>query len=220
MLNRSIDVMIADDHSLMREGLKQLLELEVNIDVVAQAGDGKEALSQALKYNPDVVLLDINMPKMNGIEVLRRFRDLGIESKVIMLTIHEDREYLFETMNMGANGYILKDSDANSLIKAIKSVNNGGTYIQPSIKSILSDRRTNIDKELNEELLKVKSLTNREYEVLTLIAEGLNNRKIAERLYISEKTVKNHVSSIFKKLEVNDRIQAAIFAFKTNIKKI
>jgi len=220
MLNRSIDVMIADDHSLMREGLKQLLELEVNIDVVAQAGDGKEALSQALKYNPDVVLLDINMPKMNGIEVLRRFRDLGIESKVIMLTIHEDREYLFETMNMGANGYILKDSDANSLIKAIKSVNNGGTYIQPSIKSILSDRRTNIDKELNEELLKVKSLTNREYEVLTLIAEGLNNRKIAERLYISEKTVKNHVSSIFKKLEVNDRIQAAIFAFKTNIKKL
>ncbi len=220
MLNRSIDVMIADDHSLMREGLKQLLELEVNIDVVAQAGDGKEALSQALKYNPDVVLLDINMPKMNGIEVLRRFRDLGIESKVIMLTIHEDREYLFETMNMGANGYILKDSDANSLIKAIKSVNNGGTYIQPSIKSILSDRRTNIDKESNEELLKVKSLTNREYEVLTLIAEGLNNRKIAERLYISEKTVKNHVSSIFKKLEVNDRIQAAIFAFKTNIKKL
>ncbi|NLJ97825.1 MAG: response regulator transcription factor [Tissierellia bacterium] len=212
--------MIADDHSLMREGLKQLLELEVNIDVVAQAGDGKEALSQALKYNPDVVLLDINMPKMNGIEVLRRFRDLGIESKVIMLTIHEDREYLFETMNMGANGYILKDSDANSLIKAIKSVNNGGTYIQPSIKSILSDRRTNIDKESNEELLKVKSLTNREYEVLTLIAEGLNNRKIAERLYISEKTVKNHVSSIFKKLEVNDRIQAAIFAFKTNIKKL
>lgn len=220
MLNRSIDVMIADDHSLMREGLKQLLELEVNIDVVAQAGDGKEALSQALKYNPDVVLLDINMPKMNGIEVLRRFRDLGIESKVIMLTIHEDREYLFETMNMGANGYILKDSDANSLIKAIKSVNNGGTYIQPSIKSILSDRRTNIDKESNEELLKVKSLTNREYEVLTLIAEGLNNRNIAERLYISEKTVKNHVSSIFKKLGVNDRIQAAIFAFKTNIKKL
>lgn len=220
MLNRSIDVMIADDHSLMREGLKQLLELEVNIDVVAQAGDGKEALRQALKYNPDVVLLDINMPKMNGIEVLRRFRDLGIESKVIMLTIHEDREYLFETMNMGANGYILKDSDANSLIKAIKSVNNGETYIQPSIKSILSDRRTNIDEESNEELLKVKSLTNREYEVLTLIAEGLNNRNIAERLYISEKTVKNHVSSIFKKLGVNDRIQAAIFAFKTNIKKL
>ena len=220
MPNKGIDVMIADDHVLMREGLKQLLELETDIDVIAQAGDGEEVIEQALEHTPDVVLLDINMPKMNGIDVLRRFKDLGIKSKVIMLTIHEDREYLFETMKIGANGYVLKDSDADSLIKAIRGVNKGQTYIQPSIASLLMEDMDKQDEESNNELLKIQSLTKREYEVLTLIAEGLNNRDIANRLYISEKTVKNHVSSILKKLEVNDRIQAAIFAFKTNIKKI
>ena len=220
MSNKGINVMIADDHVLVREGLKQLLELETDIDVIAQAGDGKEAVEQALEYTPDVVLLDINMPRMNGIEVLRRFKDLGVKSKVIMLTIHEDKEYLFETMKIGANGYVLKDSDSDSLIKAIKGVNNGETYIQPSISSLLVEDMDRKDNESNKELLKIKSLTKREYEVLTLIAEGLSNRSIADKLYISEKTVKNHVSSILKKLEVNDRIQAAIFAFKTNIKKI
>ncbi len=220
MSNNIITVMIADDHVLMREGIKQLLELENDIDVIAQAGDGKEAVEIALEYNPDVILLDINMPKMNGIDVLRRLKDFGVSSKVIMLTIHEDREYLYETMKIGARGYVLKDSDADSLIGAIRDVNGGGTYIQPSIASLLVEGINKNDKELNKDLLKIKALTKREYEVLTLIAEGLNNRDIADKLYISEKTVKNHVSSIFKKIEVNDRIQAAIFAFKNNIKKI
>lgn len=210
--------MISDDHALMREGLKQLIELEKDIVVVCQAGDGKETVHKVLEYKPDVLLLDINMPKLNGIDVLRRIKDLGIETRVIMLTIHDDKEYLFETMKMGADGYVLKDSDGDSLIKAIRDVKAGKNYIQPSISSMLSEEldSENIDKEL----IKIESLTKREYEVLTLIAEGLNNKDIAEKLYISEKTVKNHVSSIFKKLEVNDRIQAAIFAFKNNIKKI
>ena len=220
MFNNIITVMIADDHVLMREGLKQLLQLEDDIDVIAQAGDGEEAIRTALEYEPDVILLDINMPKMNGIDVLRRLKDLGSKSKIIMLTIHEDKEYLLETMKIGANGYVLKDSDADSLIGAIRDVNGGGTYIQPSIASLLVEGISGNDKELNKDLLKIESLTKREYEVLTLIAEGLNNKDIADKLYISEKTVKNHVSSIFKKIGVNDRIQAAIFAFKTNIKKI
>ena len=220
MFNNIITVMIADDHVLMREGLKQLLQLEDDIDVIAQAGDGEETIKTALEYEPDVILLDINMPKMNGIDVLRRLKDLGSKSKIIMLTIHEDKEYLLETMKIGANGYVLKDSDADSLIGAIRDVNGGGTYIQPSIASLLVEGISGNDKELNKDLLKIESLTKREYEVLTLIAEGLNNKDIADKLYISEKTVKNHVSSIFKKIEVNDRIQAAIFAFKTNIKKI
>ena len=220
MFNNIITVMIADDHVLMREGLKQLLQLEDDIDVIAQAGDGEEAIKTALEYEPDVILLDINMPKMNGIDVLRRLKDLGSKSKIIMLTIHEDKEYLLETMKIGANGYVLKDSDADSLIGAIRDVNGGGTYIQPSIASLLVEGISGNDKELNKDLLKIESLTKREYEVLTLIAEGLNNKDIADKLYISEKTVKNHVSSIFKKIGVNDRIQAAIFAFKTNIKKI
>lgn len=211
--------MISDDHALMREGLKQLLELEKDIEVVCQAKDGHETIEKVLNYQLDVLLLDINMPNLNGIDALRRIRDLGVDTKVIILTIHDDKEYLLETMKMGADGYVLKDSDANSLIKAIKDVKQGKTYIQPSIATMLKEEISSKD-EADKSLRKIKSLTNREYEVLSLIAEGLNNKDIAKKLYISEKTVKNHVSSIFKKLEVNDRIQAAIFAFKNNIKKI
>ncbi len=183
-----------------------------------KAGDGEETVKKALEYNPDVILLDINMPSMNGIEVLRRLKDLGTMSKIIMLTIHQDKEYLFETMKIGADGYVLKDSDADSLIKAIRDVNMGKTYIQPSIASMLVEGLE--EKDSNKELDKIRQLTKREYEVLSLIAEGLSNKDIADKLFISEKTVKNHVSSIFKKLDVNDRIQAAIFAFKNDIKKI
>ena len=220
MRNKDITVMIADDHVLMRQGIKQILELEDDIDVIAQAGDGEETIEKAVAFNPDVILLDINMPRLNGIEVLRRFKDLGVASKIIMLTIHDDREYLYETMKIGANGYVLKDSDADSLIKAIRDVYIGKTYIQPSIASMLVTEINSKDKSVNKDLLKIKSLSKREYEVLTLVAEGLNNKEIADRLFISEKTVKNHVSNIFKKIDVNDRIQAAIFAFRTNIKKI
>ncbi|NLY67220.1 MAG: response regulator transcription factor [Tissierellia bacterium] len=219
MTQKNITVMISDDHALMREGLKQLLELEKDIEVVCQAKDGHETIEKVLNYQPDVLLLDINMPNLNGIDALRRIRDLGVDTKVIILTIHDDKEYLLETMKMGADGYVLKDSDANSLIKAIKDVKQGKTYIQPSIATMLKEEISSKD-EADKSLRKIKSLTNREYEVLSLIAEGLNNKDIAKKLYISEKTVKNHVSSIFKKLEVNDRIQAAIFAFKNNIKKI
>lgn len=219
MTQKNITVMISDDHALMREGLKQLLELEKDIEVVCQAKDGHETIEKVLNYQPDVLLLDINMPNLNGIDALRRIRDLGVDTKVIILTIHDDKEYLLETMKMGADGHVLKDSDANSLIKAIKDVKQGKTYIQPSIATMLKEEISSKD-EADKSLRKIKSLTNREYEVLSLIAEGLNNKDIAKKLYISEKTVKNHVSSIFKKLEVNDRIQAAIFAFKNNIKKI
>lgn len=218
MVAEKISLMIADDHVLMRQGLKQLLELEEDIAVIAQSGDGEETVKKALEYNPDVILLDINMPSMNGIEVLRRLKDLGTMSKIIMLTIHQDKEYLFETMKIGADGYVLKDSDADSLIKAIRDVNMGKTYIQPSIASMLVEGLE--EKDSNKELDKIRQLTKREYEVLSLIAEGLSNKDIADKLFISEKTVKNHVSSIFKKLDVNDRIQAAIFAFKNDIKKI
>lgn len=218
MKNKNITVMLVDDHELIREGIKQIIELEEDIDVIAQVGDGKEAIKLAMECTPDVILLDINMPKMNGIDVLRRFKDLGIKSKTIMLTIYNDREYFLETMKIGADGYILKDSDAEGLVKAIRDVNSGKTYIQPSIASLLIDKID--EKENNIDTIRINSLTKREYEVLTLIAEGLSNKNIADKLYISEKTVKNHVSSIFKKIHVNDRIQAAIFAFKNNIKKL
>lgn len=219
MERKKIRVQISDDHSLMRQGLKQILELEEDIEVVALASDGEEAVEMAQKYKPDVLLLDINMPKLNGIEVLRRLKDIGIGTKIIILSMHDEREYLKETINIGANGYVLKDAESENLIKAINDVSKGKSYIQPSIASLLV-REFDDDDSKPEDAMKIDSLTRREYEVVTLIAEGLNNKEIASKLFISEKTVKNHVSNIFKKIDVSDRIQAAIFAFKNNIKKI
>lgn len=213
---KKIKVMLVDDHVLIREGIKQILELEDDIVVIGQANDGKEAVEKAKLFNPEVILLDINMPTLNGIETLRKFKDLGIKSKIIMLTIHEDREYIMETLKLGANGYILKDSNADSFIQGIREVVAGKQYIQPRIANLLNISSKSVDKELE----KINRLTKREYEVLILIAEGLNNKDIAFRIFISEKTVKNHVSSILKKLELNDRVQAAIFAYKNNIKKL
>lgn len=214
----NISIMIADDHCLMRQGLKKILELDNELKVIAEASDGKETIEKGIEKIPDVILLDINMPKINGIEALRRLKESGIKSKIIILTIHDDREYLEQTIKIGADGYVLKDADSDTLIEAIKEVNDGKTYIQQSLTTLLVKGYKNEDE--YKEKLKKDSLTKREYDVIKLIAEGLNNREIGERLCISEKTVKNHVSNIFKKLEVTDRIQAAIFAFKNNIKTI
>nr|WP_035162723.1 response regulator transcription factor [Caloranaerobacter azorensis] len=218
-LKKQITVLIADDHSLMRQGLKQILELESDIKVIGQASNGEEAIHMTLEYKPDVVLLDINMPSMNGIEALRRLKDMGADSKIVMLTIHDDREYLYETLNIGADGYVLKDADSETLIKAIRDVYKGKSFIQPSLATYLAKEYKAANGDSNKSSVK-DVLTRREYEVLTLVAEGLNNKEIAERLYISEKTVKNHVSNIFRKINVNDRIQAAIYAYKNNIKKL
>jgi len=219
MSNGHIKVLIVDDHSLMRQGLKKIIEMEKDIDVIGLAEDGEIAIQKCVELKPDVVLLDINMPNMNGIQALRRIKDMGLNSKVIMLTIHDDREYLLETVNIGAEGYVLKDADSTSLIKAIRTVNQGNSYIHPTLADELVKRYNNKDGDKNSGTSKGK-LTRREYEVITLIAEGLNNKEIAEKLFISEKTVKNHVSNIFKKINVNDRTQAAIYAFKHNIKKL
>lgn len=219
MSDKKITVMIVDDHSLMREGLKQILELEENIEVIDLISNGEDAIKYSQLHKPDVILLDINMPKMNGLDVLRRLKDIGIDSKIIMLTIHDDREYLYETIKIGANGYVLKDSDSDTLITAIKDVHKGSSYIQPSLSELLVKDINSLEGR-SKEAACIESLTKREYEVLTLIAEGMNNREIAEKLFISEKTVKNHVSKIFKKINVTDRVQAAIFTFKNNIKKL
>lgn len=214
-----IKLLIVDDHSLVRQGLKQIVELEPDMKVVGLAADGEEALLKVQQLKPDVILLDISMPKLNGIQTLRRLKDIDSGNKVIMLTFHEDREYLFETINLGANGYILKDAESESLIKAIKDVFNGSSYIYPTLATELV-REFNRREENSKRRINDQDLTKREYEVLTLLAEGLNNKEIGENLFISEKTVKNHVSNIFKKINVNDRTQAAIYAYRHNIKKI
>ncbi len=211
-----IHVARADDPAMVREGLKQILELEDDIEVIAQASNGEEALDIARKKQPDVILMDINMPGMNGLQAIKEIKDEKMPSKIIVLTIHEDREYLFKTLHMGAEGYVLKDADPNVLIEAIRSVNSGEAYIQGNMTKELVKEFKKVTLN-NKETSETNNLTSREKEVLELIAEGLINREIAKKLYISEKTVKNHVSNIFKKLKVSDRTQAAIYAYKNNI---
>ncbi len=212
-----IKVLIADDHSLMRQGLKQILELENDIEVIAQASNGTEAVKLARELQPDVILMDINMPEVSGLQAIKELKERKSPSRIIVLTIHEDREYLFKTLQMGAEGYVLKDAEPSVLIEAIRTVYKGQNYIQSNMTTELVkefNRVTLRDKDKGEK----KKLTAREIEVLELIAEGMINKEIAKQLYISEKTVKNHVSNIFKKLNVSDRTQAAIYAFKHNIK--
>lgn len=210
---KNIRILIADDHSMVREGLKQLIELEDDIEVIAQTGDGKETIDKIKETMPDVVLLDINMPIMNGLEVLEVIKQENLNVKVLILTIHNEIEYLYKAVEIGVNGYVLKDSESDVLIKAIRSIYGGESYIQPNMASLLFKK---INGELDNQV-KHNKLTKREIEVLKLITQGLLNKEIADQLCISEKTVKNHVSNIFKKIEVSDRTQAAVYAIKNNI---
>ncbi len=212
-----INILIADDHSMVREGLKQLIELEEDIEVIAQAGNGTEAVDKIQQYNPDVVLLDINMPIMNGLEVLKQLNENKIKTKVLILTIHNEIEYLHKAIEIGVQGYVLKDSEADVLIKAIRTINKGESYIQPNLASLLFKR---MNSSTEDKTFGVSKLTKREIEVLKLITEGMLNKEIAHRLCISEKTVKNHVSNIFKKINVSDRTQAAVYAIRNNIVNI
>jgi len=208
-----IRILIADDHAMVREGLKQLVELEDDIIVVAQAGNGSEAIEKIIEYKPDVVLLDISMPELNGLEVLAYLRDNEINTNVIILTIHNEVEYLYKAVDIGVKGYVLKDSESDVLIRAVRSVHDGESYIEPNMAALLFKKMNNEDSNNSHN----SRLTKREIEVLKLITEGMLNKEIAHKLCISEKTVKNHVSNIFKKIEVSDRTQAAVFAIKNQI---
>ncbi len=216
MKNR-IKILVADDHSLIRQGLKQILELEDDLVVVAQASDGNEAVKLAKQHSPDVILMDINMPVANGLQAIKEIKQENLKCKIIVLTIHEDKEYLFKTLQMGAEGYVLKDAEPSVLIQAIRYVYSGQTYIQPNMTKELVQEYNRVTVR-EKEKKRIDNLTSRELEVLQLIAEGMINKEIAKQLYISEKTVKNHVSNIFKKIDVSDRTQAAIYAFKHDIK--
>lgn len=208
--------MIADDHSMIREGLKNLLELDVDIQVISEAVDGEDCLDKLQVVKPDVLLLDINMPKKNGLEVLKSLKSKRSKLKVLVLTVHNEIEYLMKAVDIGVNGYVLKDSESAELKKAIFTVAEGETYIQPSLIPALNAKMI----ETNKDAEKIKSLTKRELDVLKLLAVGMFNKEVGKRLEISERTVKNHVSNIFKKLGVTDRTQAAVFAIRNNLVQI
>lgn len=209
----TINVLIADDHPIVRQGISQILELEDDIEVVGKATNGEEAVKMVCNLKPDVVLMDINMPILNGIQAMQRLKEEGCESKVIVLTIHTEKEYLIKTVQLGALGYVLKDAESSILIEAIRKVHNGGTYIP-------SDLAAELIKGYGAALKKSEDneLTERELEVLKAIADGMSNKEIASALYISEKTVKNHISNIFRKLNISDRTQAAIYAIKHGLR--
>ena len=215
-MSNVLKILIADDHSMIREGLKQLLELDGDIQVVGEAGNGEECLEALKRVNPDVVLLDINMPVMNGLKMLEILRSSKYKNqKILIITIHNEVEYLMKAIDIGVEGYVLKDSDSSILKKAIYKVHAGEKYIDNSMVPLMNERIAQ-EKEKAEE----DKLTRREIEVLKLLAEGLFNKEIAYKLSISEKTVKNHVSNIFKKIGVFDRTQAAVYAIKNNIVEI
>lgn len=208
--------MLVDDHILIREGIKYLLETDESIVVVGEASDGVECMENIFRVDPDILLIDIVMPRKNGLEILKDLKNINSKIKVLILTEENDVEYLIYAMDLGVDGYILKESDSLELKRAIKLVNNGENYIHYSLVTSLNEKLVNrdIDKD------KIELLTKREKEVLIHIANGLFNKEIATFLDISERTVKNHISNIFKKLNVNDRTQAAVFAIKNNIVKI
>lgn len=208
-----IKIIITDDHKMIREGIKQLLELNEDISVVGMASDGNECLSMLKEKEADVLLLDINMPNKNGLDTLKEIKESKLEIKVIILTVHNEADYLMRAVEIGANGYVLKDSGSAELVHAIQTVMEGDSYIQPDMIPMLNSKMMirNKDKE------KINELTKREMEVLVLVSEGMFNKEIADKLHISERTVKNHISSIFRKIDVADRTQAAVFAIRNSL---
>lgn len=215
-------IVIIDDHQLFREGVKRILEFEESFEVVAEGDDGKDAIELIEQYQPDVVLMDINMPEVNGVEATRELVVKFQDTKVIILSIHDDENYVTHALKSGAMGYLLKEMDADALIEAVKVVSEGGSYLHPRVThNLISDYRRLANDEgkgkgfqQTEVRRPLHLLTRRECEVLQLLADGKSNRAIGEALYISEKTVKNHVSNILQKMNVNDRTQAVVTAIK------
>ncbi|MFL8936287.1 response regulator [Rossellomorea oryzaecorticis] len=215
------NIVIIDDHQLFREGVKRILEFEPSFNVVAEGDDGSEAMNLVQSHEPDVVLMDINMPETNGVEATRELMDKYPETKVIILSIHDDENYVNHALKTGALGYLLKEMDSEALIDAVKVVAEGGSYVHPKVTHNLVAEYKRLANAQNaggfqqsEVRRPLHLLTRRECEVLQMLADGKSNRGIGEALYISEKTVKNHVSNILQKMNVNDRTQAVVTAIK------
>lgn len=234
-MEEKIKILLIDDHHIFREGVKKIIEMEEDLMVVGEGSDGEEALALVEELHPDVVLMDINMPKMNGVEATAAIFERSPNSKVIILSIHDEEAYVYKTLQSGANGYLLKEMDVDALIEAIRVVVAGGAYVHPKVtgKLIEEFRRMKEEEETGynfygdsvsvkptEYRLPYHLLTKRECEVLQLMAEGKSNRAIGELLFISEKTVKNHVSNVLQKMDVQDRTQAVVEAIKNGWVKL
>ncbi len=207
-----IRVLLVDDHQVVRRGLRTFLEIQDDIEVVGEAGDGAEGVARAEELRPDVVLMDIKMPGTDGIDALRKLRELANPAKVLIVTSFTEQRTVVPALRAGASGYVYKDVDPDALAGAIRSVHAGHVLLQPEVAGALLSQEDG-----NSGTGRGSTLTEREREVLTLIADGRSNREIARALVLSEKTVKTHVSNILMKLDLSDRTQAALWAVRHGI---
>ena len=209
-----IRVLLADDHHVLRQGMAQALDAQPDMRVVAQAGNGHEAVALAKQHKPDIALLDINMPVIDGVEAARQLSTVSPNTGIIMLTMYRRDEYVFEAIKAGASGYMLKEVELADLLSAIRSVAQGDAILDPSIAGrVLAELRTPSEATPS----KADSLSERDLEVLNLVAQGLSNQAIADELSLAEKTVRNRLSAIFRQLQVENRTQAALYALRKGI---
>ncbi|MDQ2953216.1 MAG: response regulator transcription factor [Chloroflexota bacterium] len=207
-------VLLVDDHELVRQGIAAMLHGAADVQVVAEARTGREALEVARRELPDVVLMDVKMPDMDGLEATRKLKEERPRTAVVMLTMHDNPTYLREAVRAGAAGYLLKDVSKDELLDAIRQVATGGAFIESQmLKGMLSEMKPTGGGPSPA----AKNLTKREREILALVAEGMSNREIAEKLVLSPETVKSHVAAILEKLNVSDRTQAAIYAVRNGL---
>lgn len=211
-----IKVLVADDHAIVREGVRMILAREPDIEVVGEAGDGQQALDQVAKLRPQVVVMDISMPGMGGIEATQRVRAEHADVQVLALTMHEDESYVFQLLRAGAAGYVLKRAAAQDLVQAVRAAARGEAFLYPSVaRKVVEDYLRRV--EAGEERERYDGLTTREKEILTLIAQGLSNQQIAGQLYISIKTVQTHRAHILEKLGLHDRTELVRYAIRKGL---
>jgi len=220
--DKKISVVIADDHGLFREMLYHTLMEEDDIEVVGEAVDGKEAIELTRKLKPDILLLDISMPRMDGLEATKILNRESPETRIVILTAKDDDDYVFDLIQAGATGYLLKDTSTDNVISAVRSAQNGESVVQPRVASkILREFARLMDRKKEdpskEMIIKLQVLTQREKQVVQLVGKGLNNKEIAKKLFISEATVKTHVANSIRKLNLRDRVELVLFAVQSGI---
>lgn len=210
--------MLADDHAIVRAGLKLLIESQPDMKVIDEAVDGEDAVIKALNTEPDVIVMDLNMPKKSGLIAIKQINEANSKIKIIVLTMHEDKEYIFRVLQAGASSYLLKSHHENDLIEAIRTVHNGDAYLYPNATKLLLEDYMKKSAQFNDDTL--QKLSGREQEVLTYLAKGYTNREIAEQLYVSIKTIESHRANIMEKLKLKTRPDLVQYALKHGLLQI